>query len=641
MEYARLAAHFDRLEHTSKRLEIAAIVVDILDELDKEDFRAFALLAQGKVAPDWDGIELGLAEKTVLKVIQQVSGIADPVALYHEVGDLGGAAERALGGGEQGRDDAGTPAAPATKRQATLFGPEPMQVRDVFDRLLAIAKTEGAGSQTKKQQLLGKLLADASPLEARFIIRTVAGRLRLGVADMTFLDALAAWHLGKGVRSVTEMDEAERAEHEDIRRRLERAYDRTSDLALVAATLAADGLAGVDALDITIGVPLRPMAAERCKTIAEILERHSGRSMVEHKYDGLRVQAHIDAGTGPNAPSVRLFSRRMEELTDQFPDVQAALLAAFTGTSAIVEGEVVAMDTATGAMLPFQAVSRRRGRKRGLGGDEAVTTLEGAAGTRSSGEGDITAEVPVAIFLFDLLAVDAADRMAEGYASRRAALVDSFTFGDAVRLSTMRECGDEASVEMAFQEAVNDGAEGIMCKAAEGPYKAGNRGFDWIKFKTDYTAELVDSMDLVVIGAFYGRGRRAGWYGALLMAAYDPDDDIFRSVCKLGTGFDDETLKGLKPRFEDAGLTSAEKPANVDSEMTPDVWIVPEVVMEVEAAEITLSPIHRAAWGRYRDASGLAARFPRFTGRWRDDKGPKDATDIGELGTMYEAQTKK
>ncbi len=620
VEYQELAGFFRRLEETSKRLELTGILVELFDDLQPEEFHPVAYLLQGKVAPDWEGIELGLAEKMILRAIRDESGRSDITELYHETGDLGLAAEQALESAGSGQT-----------KQASLFGSDAPTVSEVFGRLKDIAAVTGSGSQDKKLALLRKLFRDTTPLESRYIVRTVAGRTRLGVADMTFLDALAAWHLGQGVRSVTEMEADERTEHERIRHRLEAAYDVTSDLAHVAATLATDGLDAIDALNVTMGVPLRPMAAERLKTLGEILEKHEGRSALETKYDGLRLQCHI-ARDG----TVRLFSRRMEELTDQFPDVQEFLVAAATTEDLIVEGEVVAMDMETGAMRPFQDISRRRGRKTGLGEDARQEAMLAEGGAAQSTMMD---EIPVAVFLFDCLAREGASIMDMPYAERRDALQDSFQFNDRVRLATMEICDDEGAMEAAFLRAVDDGGEGIMCKSLGGPYKAGNRGYDWIKYKTDYTEELVDTMDLVVIGAFNGRGRRAGWYGALLMACHDPDTGTYPSVCKLGTGFDDETLKGLKDRFADDVMQ--EKPAEVDSLMEPDVWIRPNTVMEVQAAEITLSPIHRTAWGQYRPDSGLAARFPRFTNRWRDDKAPDQATSIDEMTIMYESQAKK
>ena len=618
MEYQELAAQFARLEGTSKRLELTGILVELFDAIQASEFEPVAYLLQGKVAPDWEGIELGLAEKMILRAIADESGRADITALYHDTGDLGLAAGQAL-------------TRSSSPKQASLFGSDAPTVQEVFDRLKAIAAVTGAGSQDKKLNLLRRLFRDTTPLECRYIVRTVAGRARLGVADMTFLDALAAWHLGRGVRSVTAMEADERTEHEQVRARLERAYDVTSELARVAAILATDGLDTVDRLDVTLGVPLRPMAAERLKTLGEILEKHDGHSALETKYDGLRLQCHI-----PASGKVRLFSRRMEELTDQFPDVQEFLRGAVQQRDVIVEGEVVAMDFATGRMRPFQDISRRRGRKTGLGEDarQESALQEGGAITATMMD-----EVPVAVFLFDCLAVAGRSIMDRSYVERRDALQDAYGFTDRVRLAAMEVCEDEAAMEAAFLRAVDEGGEGIMCKTLDGAYKAGNRGFDWIKYKTDYTEDLVDTMDLVVIGAFNGRGRRAGWYGALLMACHDPDTGTYQSVCKLGTGFDDETLKGLKERFKDDVVQ--EKPGDVDSTMVPDVWIRPRTVMEVQAAEITLSPVHRCAWGQHRPDSGLAARFPRFTDRWRDDKGPDQATSTAEMVDLYEAHGKK
>lgn len=619
-----MAGFFERLEDTPKRLEMTGILVEALDALKPSEFEAMAYLLQGKVAPDWEGIELGLAEKMILRALEEETGRKDLKALYHKVGDLGLAAEQAL-------EATGGP------KQASLFGDvdDAPTVTEVFERLRDIAVVAGSGSQEKKMTLLRKLFRDVGPRGSRYVVRTALGRARLGVADMTFLDALAAWHMGKGARSVTEMEDDERTEHERVRAHLERAYDVTSELALVARTLAKDGLDAVDGLQVRMGIPLRPMAAERLKTLGEILAKHDGRSALEYKYDGLRLQCHVPAD--PDA-KVRLFSRRMEDLTDQFPDVQAALRSAHQGAKdVVVEGECVAIDAATGDMRPFQEVSRRRGRKTGFGGDERKEA--GLAAAKGEVSGTIMDEVPVAVYLFDCLAVDGESVMDRSYEDRRDLVAANFQEGDRIHVAAMEVCEDEGAMEAFFARAVDDGAEGIMCKSLAAPYKAGNRGFDWIKYKTDYTEDLVDTMDLVVVGAFMGRGRRGGWYGALLMAAYDAETDAYPTVCKLGTGFDDETLKSLKDRFEPHVMQ--EKPEEVDAEMEPDVWIRPAVVMEVQAAELTLSPTHRCAWGAYRADSGLAARFPRFSGRWRDDKDPDQATTVSEMKTLYETQGKK
>lgn len=620
MEYARLASFFERLEATTKRLEMTSILCEMLAEVEPSEMLPVVRLLQGKVAPDWEGLELGLAEKLVLQGLARATAVdLDKVTkTYQDAGDLGAAAQSLL-------------ATQSKSRQAGLFSFEDtttsLPIAAAFAKLVEIATTTGADSQSKKQRLFESLLAGVTPLEARFLVRTIAGRLRLGVADMTFLDALTAWHVGRGVRSVTEMTPEEREEHEAVRHVLEHGYDLRSDLAVVASTLAEGGLEAVQGLTVEHGTPLRPMAAERLKSLGEILDKHQGRSAMEYKYDGLRLQCHV------TPDSVRLFSRRMEDLTDQFPDVQQALKAALQGKSCIVEGEGVAWDPVAGRMRPFQDVSRRRGRKTGLGEDQR---RESALAEGATAQANMMDEVPVKVFLFDCLAADGVSTMTEPYAERRARLDVLFETTPNVAVSTMEIGEDVAAMESFFLQAVADGAEGVMCKDLGGPYKAGNRGFDWIKFKTDYTEDLVDSMDLVVIGAFYGRGRRAGWYGALLMAAHDPDTGRYASVCKLGTGFDDATLTGLKERFKDH--ESPERPADVESDMTPDVWLHPAIVMEVEAAELTLSPTHRAGWGSIKEGAGLAARFPRFTGRWRDDKAPEQATAVSELIGMYKQQ---
>jgi DNA ligase 1 len=633
VQFAHLAQTFDRLASESSRLGMTRILADLLAELEPEDIAPVMYLMQGAVRPEWEAVELGLAEKSIVKAIAQAAGldavgkqgVARVTERYHELGDLGLAAEGLL-------------AERAGSKQTGLFAfgakpPQALEVREAYQRLLQIAGTGGQDSQTHKQRQLEALLSAVTPEEARYLVRFVAGRLRLGVADMTVLDALAAWHLQRGVRSVQEMSPEERAEQEGARATLERAYDLRSDLSLVAETLARGGLQAVAELGIAVGTPLRPMLAERSDTLADILNRHGGATVVETKYDGLRMQVHVEQQEhGP--ARVRLFSRRLEDLTAAFPDVVATVQAASRGGATIVEGECVAWDPATGRLRPFQDVSRRRGRKTGLGG--TVQTLSGEEGARAGL--DITREVPVVLFLFDALAVDGDSLLHEPYLARRTRIEERFdtTPDGALRLAAAERCATEAEMEQVFQRVVQEGGEGIMCKRPDGIYKAGGRGYDWIKFKADYQEGLADSMDLVVVGAFHGRGRRAGWYGALLMACRTPTG--FASVCKLGTGFDDATLAGLKGRLSDAMVPA--RPSEVEADLEPDVWFRPQAVAEVQAAELTLSPIHPAARGVLREGYGLAARFPRFAG-WREDKGPADATTADELVTLYRAQQQR
>ncbi|HEY0932140.1 MAG TPA: ATP-dependent DNA ligase, partial [Trebonia sp.] len=278
------------------------------------------------------------------------------------------------------------------------------------------------------------------------------------------------------------------------------------------------------------------------------------------------------------------------------------------------EGEIVAYDAAAGELRPFGEVMLRR-RKHGI--DQAVR------------------DVPVGLFCFELLYAGGQDLTTLPYPQRRAALEAAVTVSPRLRLTTAAEVTDPAALDTLFAQAVTDGCEGLVCKST-GPdsgYQAGARGWQWIKLKRDYRTELSDTADLVVIGAFAGRGRRTGVYGAVLLAAYDAGTDTFRAVTKCGAGFSDADLAALPARL--APLLSPDKPARVDAPQSPDVWFEPGLVLEILSAELTLSPNYTAAWGQIEGDAGLAMRFPRFTGRWRDDKGPRDATTTRELAELF------
>jgi len=342
---------------------------------------------------------------------------------------------------------------------------------------------------------------------------------------------------------------------------------------------------------------------------AEILAKLGGTCAAEHKYDGIRVQAHRTAdGT------LELYTRRLERVSDQFPDAAKALAAGLRPREAILEGEVVAVDPASGELRPFQDVMFRR---------------------RKYGIAEATRDVPVSLFCFELLYADGQDLTGLPYLERRARLAEAITPSARLRLATATQVGDPDALEAQFQQAVADGCEGLICKSLspDAGYQAGARGWLWIKLKRDYRSELSDTLDLVVVGALAGRGRRAGIYGALLLAAYDPDSERFQTVCKCGTGFSDAELAALPERL--APLARAERPPRVDARRTADVWFEPAVVVEVLAAELTLSPTHTAAWDLLKEDAGLALRFPRFTGRWREDKSATDATTVGEVVDLY------
>ena len=425
------------------------------------------------------------------------------------------------------------------------------------------------------------------------MLRLVTGNLRLGIGTPTILDALAqVYASGRKDRPV-----------------LERAYNICCDLGLVAGTLASGGLAAVENLRVQPGNPVRVMLAQRLSDAGEILARLGGQCTAEYKYDGMRLQVHRTADG-----RIELFTRRQERVSSQFPDVVELLHDGLVPREAILEGEVVAYDAAAGELRPFQEVMFRR---------------------RKHGIAEAARDVPVALFCFELLYADGRDLTRLSYLDRRAQLAEAVTLSDRLRLTTALDVATAPALDAAFEQAVADGSEGLVCKSSspEAIYQAGARGWLWIKLKRDYRTELADTVDLVVVGAYAGRGRRRGMYGAVLLAAYDPEAETYQTVGRCGTGFSDAELAALPARL--APHIRTQRPARVDSRVPADVWFEPSVVVEVLSAELTLSPNHTAGWGQLKDDAGLSMRFPRFTGHWRDDKEPQDATTSQQLVELY------
>ncbi len=576
MRYLIVAEAYRDLEQASGRLALADRLAALLAQTPAGLLPEVCYLCQGLIAPEFAGVDLGLAEKLAVRAVAAATG-AEPgqvATLLLQIGDLGQAAEQLL-------------TVTAGERPASLT------VTIVVDTLHQIAAAGGPGSQGRKLDLLAGLLGQATPLEARYLLRLVTKGLRLGIGTPTILDALAQVYAGgRAARPV-----------------LERAYNICCDLGRVASVLVEGGVGAVEQIRVRPGNPVRVMLAQRLSDAAEILARLGGRCAAEYKYDGVRVQAHRTADG-----AIELYTRRLERVSSQFPDVVETLAAGLGPREAIVEGEVVAYDAAAGELRPFGEVMFRR-RKHGI--DQAVL------------------DVPVALFCFELLYADGQDLTMLSYPQRRAALASAVTVSDRLRLTTATDVDTPAALDAVFEQAVADGAEGLVCKSAgpDASYQAGARGWLWIKLKRDYRTELSDTVDLVVIGAFAGRGRRAGTYGAVLLAAYDPDADLFRAVTKCGTGFSDADLAALPARL--APLAAAHRPARVDARQEPDVWFEPGLVLEILSAELTLSPNYTAGWGQVKESAGLAMRFPRFTGRWRDDKAPEDATTTTELVELF------
>jgi DNA ligase-1 len=576
VRYQVVAEAYRDLEGVSGRLALIERLAELVRQTPDELLPTVALLCQGQIAPDFAGVELGMADRLAARAVATAAGVPAEQVLAgaRDSGDLGLTAERLLEELDPGR--------PAT-----------LEVATVLQGLHQVAEAQGEGSQGRKLAGLVGLLGQATPLEARYLLRTVTGNLRLGIGTATILDAMAEVHAGgRKARPV-----------------LERAYNICSDISLVAATLVNGGLPAVEAMQVRAGNPVRPMLAQRMSEPGEILAKLGGHCAAEYKYDGIRVQAHRTSDG-----LLELYTRRLERVSTQFPEVVELLDQALGPREAILEGEVVAFDPASGDLRPFQDVMFRR-RKYGI--TEAVR------------------DFPVSLFCFELLYADGQDLTRLPYLERRAHLAEAITASERVRLTTATQVSDEAALERTFDQAVADGCEGLICKSLDpkASYQAGARGWQWIKLKRDYRSELSDTLDLVVVGGLAGRGRRAGMYGALLLAVYDADGDRFQTVCKCGTGFSDAELATLPARL--APLARGQRPARVDSRWHADVWFEPAVVVEVLAAELTISPHHTAAWGLLQEDAGLALRFPRFTGRWRTDKSATDATTVAEVVDMF------
>jgi DNA ligase-1 len=583
VDYAVIADAYKKIEATTKRLEMTDLLVDLLKKTPKNVIAKVVYLTQGKIYPDFVGLEIGVAEKLAIKALARASGRrqSEIEEDLQKSGDIGETAEKLI----------------AKKKQSTFFQ-KTLTAERVYETLDKMAKTTGSGAVGSKMALLAGLLLDASPKEAKYIMRTVTGSLRLGIADMTVLDALAiAYGGGKEAREL-----------------VERAYNISSDLGRVASVVAEKGLAGVKKFQVVVFEPIRPMLAERLSSPEEILEKLGGKCVAEYKYDGERVQAH------KKGKEVVLYSRRLENISSQYPDAVELVKENVRAEDAILEAECVAVDVETGELLPFQELMHRR---------------------RKYGVKEAMEQYPVSLFMFDALYVDSEDLTLEAYPVRRQHLEKALKESDRVRAAKQIRTRNVKELEEFFEEAIADGCEGLMCKSVgkDSVYQAGARGWLWIKYKRDYKSEMKDTVDLVVVGAFHGRGKRAGTYGALLLAAYNHEADVFETVTKLGTGFTDEDLKRL-PELLHKHLVPR-KHSRVQSKLEADVWFEPKVVLEVLGAEITLSPIHVCALDSIRKGSGLAIRFPRFTGNYRTDKAAEDATTSVEIVEMYRNQLKQ
>ncbi len=578
MKFSLVADTLSYMENTTKRLELTQHLVDLFKITPPDIIPKVVYLLQGKLRPDHEGVEIGIAEKIAIKALAKSSGISIKKIEeeYKDTGDFGQVASKIL-----------------EQKTQTTFLSENITVERVYDTLYKIAELKGARSQDMKMKYISSLLNDATPTEGGFIAKIITSNLRLGIADYTILDALSIAYTGS----------------KENRPLLEHAYNVCSDLGKVSFAVSKNGVESLKDFQVTIFSPIRPMLAERVKSPQEAHEKMGQEFASEYKLDGERVQVHRQG------EKIILYSRSLENITSYYPDIVENIGKALRSDEIILEAEVVAINDDTGEFLPFQELMHRR-RKYKIA--QAVQ------------------EYPITVNFFDILSVDKKSCLDTSYSERRKLLEKNVIEDPFAKVMPMTLVKSDNEVEDSLENAINSGCEGIMLKQLDSPYRAGARASNWLKLKREYRNELGDSLDLVVVGAFYGRGRRTGRYGALLLSAYDDKTDTFPSICKVGTGFTDESLDQFYQILSDK--ITVKKDPRIQSGMEADVWFDPEIVIEIVASEITLSPIHKVAMDKIRKGSGLALRFPKFTGKIRFEKTSENATNIDEIITLYNSQ---
>jgi len=539
----------------------------------------------------YEGVELGIGDHILMKAIAETTGrsMRELKKDMEETGDLGSVAENSKG------------------KQKVLFKPKPLQLRKVYKNLQEIAAISGGGNQQKKINLIKQCLVACKGPEARFLIRSCTGKLRIGMSESSVLASIGWCFQMKDGKWQKEKSAASEAA-------VKTAFCELPNFEILLKTLQEHGTHELEKrISLHPGVPLKPMLAHPTKDMSEIFKRFGSGSKfaAEYKYDGERAQIHV-----LSSGAMKIFSRNQEDNTTKYPDVLGRLANSFIDVqSAIIDSECVAWDPEKCQILPFQVLTTRK--------------------RKDADEKDI--KVQVCLYAFDLLYLNGESLVREPLSKRRELLIKHFkTIPGEFMLATSKDFDSLEDVSEFLDEAVKDSTEGLMVKSLTETYEISKRSHNWLKLKKDYLGEGVgDSIDLVVVGAYTGKGKRTGNYGGFLLACYSPDDEEYQGICKIGTGFTDENLekftKKLKP------LVCPKKSYYQLGTLTCDFYFEPEVVWEIKCADLSISPAHMAAVGLVNDNKGISLRFPRFI-RVRDDKKAEDATCSEQIAEMYNAQ---
>jgi len=585
MRFKSLAILFSELDSTTKRLEMTDKLSSFFENIKKsndfKDLDKIIYLLQGQLVSNIKQFpKIGIAEKMIIEALTLHSGIEkkEIKEILIKKGDIGATAELIL---------------TKKKKQKSLFDfkdelsetDSSLEVSELYSALQKIALSDGTGSQDVKLGILRGLMRKTSPLETKYLLRIITSTLRVGVSTMTIIDGLALGFTGE----------------KKNRKSIEKAYNLHPDLGDITMILAEKGISDVERIEIEYGVPIRMMLASRVP-YGEIIEKIGSPLTVEYKLDGERLQIHKER------EKIKLFSRRLLDISKQYPDVCQVINESVSANNVIMEGEVVAMDPFYEKMLPFQVLSKRR---------------------RKYGVDDMMKEVPVCLFLFDILKCDNESFLDKSFLIRRKKLEEIVTERDELRLVKSKTIKNTEEMLDFFKEARSEGNEGIIAKSIEenSVYQAGNRGFLWIKLKGLEGGKLKDSVDVVIIGAFHGKGRRTGVYGTYIGAVYDPVSGKFIAFTRFFSGLTDELSESLTKDMEK--YIMKKKPNDVICEDIPDVWLKPEVAVEIIGDEITISEKFLTL--------GYSMRFPVFE-RFRPEKSPKDITTVEEIDELYRSQ---
>jgi len=584
MQYKSLVKVYIELEKTSKRLEKTYIISEFLKSTPAADLPVVALLLQGRLFPHWDERETGVASRLIVKAINTTTGVSVKQIenYWKRTGDLGIVAEEI-----------------ATKRKQRTLVSRELTVNKVFENLRKLPELEGKGAVEKKMRLISELLLSAKPVESRYIVRTVLNDLRVGVGDGSIRDAIVWAFFSKDIgfsydEKKNDFEVKDREKYNSYIDAVQHAYDLTNDFSEIVEDVKKKGLKWLKGLELKPGRPVKVMLALKVKDIKGGFEKVGKPAEIEQKYDGFRIQCHKSNG------KIELYTRRLENVTKQFPDVVSYVKEHVNGNSFILDSEAVGFEPKTKKYLPFQNVSQRIRRK---------FQIE-----------RMVKEFPVELNIFDIISYNGKNLLNEGFRKRRALLEKMVKpVKRKIMLAKKLVTSDEKEVERFFKQSLEDGNEGIMLKKLDSVYKPGARVGNWIKYKP-----VMETLDLVIVGADWGEGKRARWMSSFTIACRDEKGD-FLEVGKVGTGIKEKEEAGVS--F--GQLTKLLKP-HILSEKGKSVKLKPKIVIEVMFEEIQKSPTY---------SSGYALRFPRLV-RIREDRGAKECSTLRRVREFYKGQRK-